>query len=67
MELGANEYTIKTLKEYLNTKYKNKLSGKGFNNSDIAQYCMRGYLPHRYGGNVLDISVVAGVKIITLK
>ena len=67
MELGKNEYTIQSLLEYLQKKYKEKITGKEFNHSDVAQYCLRGNLPYRYGGNKLLIKKESGIKIITLK
>lgn len=66
MNLEENEYTITSLIDYLSNNFKTKISKKRFNNSDICQYCMRGYLPYRYGGNKLTFRYEAGVKIITL-
>lgn len=66
MQLKENQYSIKSLKDFLNKKYNGKLTGKPFNDSDIAQYCLRGNLPHRYGGNQIKVSTVKGFKIIEL-
>lgn len=65
MELKENEYTIKSLIDRLNSKFK-KASGKKFNHSDISQYCIRGYIPYKYGGEIITIEEQHGVKIITL-
>lgn len=65
MQLEKNEYTITTLIEYLNKNYKKK-SGKPFNHSDISQYLIRGYLPYRYGGELLTIKTESGIKVIVL-
>lgn len=65
MTLEQNEYTIQSLIEYLNKNYKKK-SGKKFNISDVSQYFIRGYLPYRYGGQLITIKKENGVKIITL-
>lgn len=66
MQLDENEYTISSLIDYLENKYGNKITGKSFNSSDIAQYCMRGYIPFRYGGNKLTFKYIKGVKVITI-
>jgi len=65
MTLEENEYTIKSLMDYLNKKFK-KDSGGDFNHSDISQYCIRGYLPYKYGGEIISMSVQHGIKIIKL-
>ena len=65
MTLEPNEYTIQSLIEYLNKKYKKK-SGKKFNISDVSQYLIRGYLPYRYGGQLITTKKESGVKIIIL-
>jgi hypothetical protein len=66
MELQDNQHSIKSLKDMLNKKYGSKVSGEKFNDSDIAQYCLRGALPYRYGGNELKVESVKGFKIITI-
>lgn len=65
MELESNEYTIQSLMDKLNKEFK-KASGKPFNHSDISQYCIRGYIPYKYGGQIIEINEEHGVKIITL-
>lgn len=65
MTLAENEYTIQGLIDRLNKKFK-KASGKKFNHSDISQYCIRGYLPYKYGGELISMDEEHGVKIITL-
>jgi len=66
MKLEENEYTIKSLIDMLNKKF-TKASKKKFNHSDISQYCIRGYLPYKYGGQLIETREEHGVKIITLK
>lgn len=66
MTLEQNEFTTNSLVSYLNNEFGGKLSNKNFNHSDIAQYCIRGYLPYRYGGNKLLIKYEEGIKIIVL-
>lgn len=66
MKLAKNEFTTSSLLRFLEDEYGTKLSGKHFNQSDIAQYCLRGNLPYRYGGNKLKIDYVENIKIITL-
>lgn len=65
MILEANEYTIQSLIDKLNKEYKKK-SGKKFNHSDISQYCIRGYLPYKYGGQFIEETEQYGIKIIKL-
>lgn len=65
MQLEKNEYTIPMLIEYLNKNYK-KNSGKKFDHSDVSQYMIRGYLPYRYGGQLITIKKENGIKIIVL-
>lgn len=65
MTLENNEYTIQSLIKYLNENFKKK-SGEKFNISDISQYFIRGYLPYRYGGQLITTKKENGVKIITL-
>ena len=67
MELEKNEYTIQSLIIFLNAKFKCKKSGKKFNNSDIAQYERRGYLPYRYGGDKIIAYDSMGVKLLRLE
>lgn len=64
MNLAKNEYTTQTLLDLLKKKYKKKITGEEFNHSDIAQYCLRGNIPYRYGGQKLKVSRDKGVKII---
>ena len=69
MTLEENEYTIQSLIDKLNKKYKKKFKkgpGKEFNHSDICQYCLRGYIPYKYGGEIIETSIQHGIKIITL-
>ncbi len=65
MKLEDNEYTIQSLMKRLNNKFK-KASGEPFNHSDISQYCIRGYIPYKYGGEIIEINEEHGIKIITL-
>jgi len=67
MKLGDSEYTIQSLIIFLNEKFGSKKSGKPFNNSDIAQYERRGYLPYRYGGDKIIATDSMGVKLLKLK
>jgi hypothetical protein len=66
MVLKKNEYTTPMLIDFLTQEYKCKLSKEPFTQSDIAQYCLRGYLPHRYGGNKLTVEKTSGIKVITV-
>lgn len=66
MKLEKNEYSISSLKTYLEKNFGKKFSGQPFTTSDIHSYIKRGYLPHRYGGNALKMKVVNGVKIVTM-
>lgn len=66
MKLESNEFTTQGLIKHLNENFK-KPSGEQFNQSDVAQYCNRGYLPYRYGGQLLTLCKDQGVKIITIK
>lgn len=66
MQLDTNEFTTNSLIIYLTKKFGKKISGYDFNHSDIAQYCMRGYLPFRYGGDKITIKHDSGIKIISL-
>jgi hypothetical protein len=66
MQLESNEYTISSFLEYLEKTNGNKITGQPFNSSDVAQYCMRGYTPYRYGGQRITVRYVKGIKIITL-
>jgi len=65
MILEENEYTIQALIDRLNKRF-SKASNKKFNHSDISQYCIRGYIPYKYGGEIISISEQHGIKIITL-
>ena len=51
MKLESNEFTTQGLIKHLNESFR-KPSGELFNQSDVAQYCNRGYLPYRYGGQL---------------
>lgn len=42
----AKYYTLTSLKNYLNRKYKTKENGTSFNTSDVQQYIRRGQLPN---------------------
>lgn len=66
MNLEKNEYTYASLLQFLSKKHGTKLSGEEFTASDICQYKMRGYLPHRYGGNKLTCAHVEGITILTI-
>lgn len=66
MKLEKNEYTTKTLIEFLTKKYEEKTTGEEFNSSDIAQYLRRGMTPYRYGGFKLSSKKEKGIRIITL-
>lgn len=66
MQLGENEFTTSSLISHLTKVHTKKISGEDFNHSDVAQYCIRGYLPYRYGGNSITIKYQEGIKIITL-
>lgn len=66
MQLESNEYTISSFLDYLEKTHGKKITGQPFNSSDVAQYCMRGYTPYRYGGQRIVVRYVKGVKIITL-
>ncbi len=66
MKLDKNEYTISSLKDFLVKKFGKKTTGKEFTIGDIHQYLIRGYLPHKYGGNTITVKTQNGIKIITL-
>lgn len=67
-ELKSNEYTVKMLIAYLKKQFGTKDSGEEFNKSDIKQYCLKGFLPWRYGGNQLveDKNPTSGLLTITM-
>jgi len=46
-------FTLCTLRDYLNKKFKQKKSGKQFNILDIEQYVNKGHLPVYIGGFVI--------------
>lgn len=67
MELKDGEYTTNSLIAFLTKKFGQKTTKKDFNHSDIAQYCLKGYLPYKYGGNKLTVTYPGGIKIIKLE
>lgn len=66
MKLEKNEYTTKGFLQYLKRKFKKKPNGVPFTLNDVHQYCLRGYLPYRYGGHHLEVQNIEGIKIIKL-
>lgn len=64
MKLEKNEFTSRGLIDHLTERFGTKHSGKPFTISDVTQYARRGFLPHRYGGNKLEIQKQQGIKII---
>lgn len=66
MKLEKNEYTTSGLLDYLREKYKCKLNGKMFTTNDVAQYIIRGMIPHRYGGEKISAALCQNVRIITV-
>lgn len=66
MKFEKGEYTTQTFIDYLTKKYKTKLSGEPFNSSDVAQYLLRGYTPHRYGNEQIKSKIENGIRIITI-
>ncbi len=67
MKFEKGEYTTKTFLEYLKGKYGTKLTGEEFNASDVAQYLMRGYTPHRYGNTKITSKLENGIRIIKIE
>lgn len=45
--------STKKLTDKLNKEFGGKLSGKPFTQPDISNYLKRGYIPWRYGGDLL--------------
>ncbi len=75
MEFEKHEYTTEGLILYLTGKYKKinndnpsgtKKPRKKFTKDDIGQYLIRGYLPHRYGGNKITSKKISGIRVINL-
>jgi len=67
MNLKSNEFTIQGLIKHLNDRFGSKITGNPFNDYDIAQYCIKGNIPYRYGGNKIVIRKIQGIKIIKLE
>lgn len=66
MKLEKNEYTTNSLISFLTKKFGTKFTGQEFNHSDIAQYCIRGFIPYKYGGQKITVKHEDGLKIIVL-
>ena len=67
MKFEKGEFTTSTFLEYMKKEYGTKLTGEDFNASDIAQYLMRGYTPHRYGNHKITSKLQNGIRIITIE
>ena len=67
MKFEKDEYTTQTFITFLKKRFKKKLTGEEFNSSDVAQYLMRGYTPHRYGNIAISSKIDNGIRVITVK
>lgn len=70
MKFDKNEFTVRMLAEELSKRFKKEGKKKEFTVNDIEQYLLRGQLPYKYGGNLLEVRDTRGslgLKTIIVK
>ena len=53
--MARTHFTLTGLKDYLNEKFTDKKSGKGFTAADVQGYIQRGKLPDYLGGTEIKL------------
>lgn len=68
MTFESNEFTVEALVAKLTEKFGQKKKGGVFTKNDIAQYEIKGKIPHFYGnGNKITAAKKHGIKIIIVE
>lgn len=65
-EFEEGEMTVFEFVNFLNKNFKASGNGKSFTNLYVHTMCTYGHLPQHFGGNLLRVRKVRGVKVIKI-
>lgn len=64
--LKKNEFTVESLLEFMNNRYKTKTNGNCFSKADIHDWANKQRIPKQYGGEYIRVLKLGPLKILEL-